>query len=143
MIHLTNASNVQDPSFLNMCPPITPQSTLFSFHTSTLAAASLDLQTVLQLGVGGGVKAGCNVWRALRDIKGSRAQHTTWLHLGGRPMTGQTEQGGGLSLVQLLWAGSVLTFSKSHLSNAKTDPAHDSSWCLSYTVFTFNPFWSP
>ena len=35
------------------------------------------------------MKAGCNVWRALRDIKGSRAQHTTWMHLGGRPMRGE------------------------------------------------------
>ena len=25
-------------------------------------------QTILQLGVGGGVKSGCNIWRALKDI---------------------------------------------------------------------------
>ena len=47
------------------------------------------LQTILQLGVGGGVKAGCNVWRALRNIEGDRAMHTTWRHLGGKGITGE------------------------------------------------------
>ncbi|GAX73324.1 hypothetical protein CEUSTIGMA_g778.t1 [Chlamydomonas eustigma] len=44
-------------------------------------------QTVLQLGVGGGVKAGCNVWRALRNIQGDRAVHSVWEHLEGKPMS--------------------------------------------------------
>ena len=26
-------------------------------------------EVLMQLGVGGGIKAGCNVWRALRDIE--------------------------------------------------------------------------
>ncbi|KAG2452218.1 hypothetical protein HYH02_003248 [Chlamydomonas schloesseri] len=39
-------------------------------------------QRVFQLGVGGGMKGGCNVWRALRDVDGSA--HTAWRHLGGR-----------------------------------------------------------
>ncbi len=75
-------------------------------------------QTILQLGVGGGVKAGCNIWKvisqtgcpwmtsttsalnlsnlqpvspekALRDIKDERAQHNTWEHLAGNPINGE------------------------------------------------------
>ena len=49
----------------------------------------IPTQTILQLGVGGGVKAGCNVWRALRNIEGDRAMHTTWRHLGGKGITGE------------------------------------------------------
>lgn len=43
------------------------------------------IQRVFQLGVGGGMKGGCNVWRALRDVDGSA--HTAWWHLQGRPIT--------------------------------------------------------
>ncbi|EFJ47012.1 hypothetical protein VOLCADRAFT_61822 [Volvox carteri f. nagariensis] len=39
-------------------------------------------ERVLQLGVGGGMKGGCNVWLALRDVDGSK--HTAWQHLEGR-----------------------------------------------------------
>ena len=53
----------------------------------------VPLQTILQLGVGGGVKAGCNVWRALRNIEGERAMHTTWRHLGGKGITGEWQLG--------------------------------------------------
>lgn len=63
-----------------------PQWTLVCSH---IPICRLDAQTVLQLGVGGGVKAGCNVWRALRNIEGPRALHNTWKHLGGRPVTGE------------------------------------------------------
>ncbi|PNW84282.1 hypothetical protein CHLRE_04g228150v5 [Chlamydomonas reinhardtii] len=42
-------------------------------------------QRVFQLGVGGGMKGGCNVWRALRDVDGS--SHTAWRHLGGRRLS--------------------------------------------------------
>ncbi|KAL6763254.1 FAE1/Type III polyketide synthase-like protein-domain-containing protein [Haematococcus lacustris] len=41
-------------------------------------------QRVLQLGVGGGMKAGVNVWRAMRDI---RQEHPVWLHLKDSPLT--------------------------------------------------------
>jgi hypothetical protein len=42
-------------------------------------------QRVFQLGVGGGMKGGCNVWRALRDVDGTT--HRAWRHLEGRPLT--------------------------------------------------------
>ena len=40
-------------------------------------------QTVLQVGMGGGMKVGANVWRALRDV---RDAHAAWAHLRGRPL---------------------------------------------------------
>ncbi|GBG00657.1 hypothetical protein Rsub_13392 [Raphidocelis subcapitata] len=40
-------------------------------------------QRVLQVGLGGGMKAGANVWRALRDV---REAHPAWAHLGA-PLT--------------------------------------------------------
>ena len=43
--------------------------------------------TIMQLGVGGGVKAGCNIWKAMRDIKGDLSSHSAWAHYKGRPMT--------------------------------------------------------
>ncbi len=49
-------------------------------HTHTPAR----VQRVLQIGVGGGVKAGCNVWTALRDV---RDVHPTWEHLKDTPLT--------------------------------------------------------
>ncbi|KXZ47999.1 hypothetical protein GPECTOR_31g363 [Gonium pectorale] len=42
-------------------------------------------QRIFQLGVGGGMKGGCNVWRALRNVDGSK--HKAWQHLMGRPLT--------------------------------------------------------
>eukprot|EP00882_Tetradesmus_deserticola_P028622 GHRQ01031890.1.p1 GENE.GHRQ01031890.1~~GHRQ01031890.1.p1 ORF type:complete len:263 (+),score=145.86 GHRQ01031890.1:146-934(+) len=41
-------------------------------------------QTVLQVGVGGGMKSGVAYWRALRDV---RDIHPCWAHLGGKPLT--------------------------------------------------------
>jgi 3-ketoacyl-CoA synthase len=41
-------------------------------------------QTVLQVGVGGGMKSGIAYWRALRSIKDI---HPCWAHLGGVPIT--------------------------------------------------------
>ncbi|WIA34976.1 hypothetical protein OEZ86_013257 [Tetradesmus obliquus] len=41
-------------------------------------------QTIMQIGMGGGMKAGVNVWRALRDVK---VTHNAWRHLNGRPVT--------------------------------------------------------
>jgi 3-ketoacyl-CoA synthase len=41
-------------------------------------------QTVLQVGVGGGMKSGIAYWRALRSIKDI---HPCWAHLGGTPVT--------------------------------------------------------
>jgi 3-ketoacyl-CoA synthase len=45
-------------------------------------------QRVLQVGVGAGMKAGANVWVALRDVvRGSAdARHAAWDHLGGVPV---------------------------------------------------------
>ncbi len=37
-----------------------------------------------QCGMGGGMEAGVNIWRALR---GNRCVHPTWRHLAGRPLT--------------------------------------------------------
>jgi hypothetical protein len=37
-----------------------------------------------QCGMGGGMEAGVNIWRALRDI---RCVHPTWRHLAGKPLT--------------------------------------------------------
>lgn len=42
-------------------------------------------QTVMQIGMGGGMKAGVNVWRALRDVQ---EDHLAWRHLNGSPITG-------------------------------------------------------
>jgi hypothetical protein len=42
-------------------------------------------QTVMQIGMGGGMKAGVNVWRALRDVQDD---HLAWRHLNGVPVTG-------------------------------------------------------
>ncbi|WIA33064.1 hypothetical protein OEZ86_006220 [Tetradesmus obliquus] len=41
-------------------------------------------QTVLQIGVGGGMKSGVAYWRALRDV---RDIHPCWAHLGGKALT--------------------------------------------------------
>lgn len=41
-------------------------------------------QTLMQIGMGGGMKAGINVWRALRD---NRCHHTAWAHRAGKPYT--------------------------------------------------------
>ena len=41
-------------------------------------------ETVMQIGMGGGMKAGVNVWRALRDV---RSVHPAWRHVAGRPLT--------------------------------------------------------
>ncbi len=40
-------------------------------------------QTIMQLGIGGGMKTGVNVWRAL---KSNRSPHGAWLHRAGVPM---------------------------------------------------------
>jgi 3-ketoacyl-CoA synthase len=41
-------------------------------------------QTVLQVGVGGGMKSGVAYWRALRDV---RDIHPCWAHLGGKALS--------------------------------------------------------
>eukprot|EP00879_Flechtneria_rotunda_P018307 GHRR01019204.1.p1 GENE.GHRR01019204.1~~GHRR01019204.1.p1 ORF type:complete len:344 (+),score=106.88 GHRR01019204.1:112-1032(+) len=41
-------------------------------------------QTLMQIGMGGGMKAGVNVWRALRDIT---ITHEAWAHLNGKAVT--------------------------------------------------------
>lgn len=41
-------------------------------------------QTVMQIGMGGGMKAGVNIWRALRDVQDT---HTAWAHLNGKAVT--------------------------------------------------------
>jgi hypothetical protein len=57
-------------------------------------------QTMMQVSVGTGVKAGVNVWRAVRDVKES---HAVWGHLGGVAVTEAdlvlplSSSGGGVS----------------------------------------------
>jgi hypothetical protein len=41
-------------------------------------------QRILQVGMGGGMKAGVNVWRALHD---NRCVHKAWMHLAAKPLT--------------------------------------------------------
>ncbi|KAF6265202.1 FAE1/Type III polyketide synthase-like protein-domain-containing protein [Scenedesmus sp. NREL 46B-D3] len=41
-------------------------------------------QRILQVGMGGGMKAGVNVWRALQDNK---CVHKAWMHLAAKPLT--------------------------------------------------------
>ncbi|KAI8477402.1 MAG: FAE1/Type III polyketide synthase-like protein-domain-containing protein [Monoraphidium minutum] len=41
-------------------------------------------QTIMQIGMGGGMKAGVNIWRAMRDI---RTIHPAWRHVAHRPIT--------------------------------------------------------
>ncbi|KAI8472024.1 MAG: FAE1/Type III polyketide synthase-like protein-domain-containing protein [Monoraphidium minutum] len=41
-------------------------------------------EVVMQIGMGGGMKAGVNVWRALRD---NRSVHAAWRHLMHKPLT--------------------------------------------------------
>lgn len=41
-------------------------------------------QSIMQIGMGGGMKAGVNVWRALRDVKYT---HGAWAHLEGKAVT--------------------------------------------------------
>jgi len=41
-------------------------------------------QTIMQIGMGGGMKAGVNVWRAIRDV---RAIHPAWRHVAHKPVT--------------------------------------------------------
>jgi len=43
-------------------------------------------ETVMQIGMGGGMKAGINIWRALRDVSDN---HLAWRHLCGTPITGE------------------------------------------------------
>jgi len=43
-------------------------------------------ETVMQIGMGGGMKAGVNIWRALRDVSDN---HLAWRHLCGTPITGE------------------------------------------------------
>lgn len=42
-------------------------------------------QTVMQIGMGGGMKAGVNVWRSLKDVQD---EHLAWRHLNGVCVTG-------------------------------------------------------
>jgi hypothetical protein len=42
-------------------------------------------QTIMQIGMGGGMKAGVNIWRSLRDVQDD---HLAWRHLNGVPVTG-------------------------------------------------------
>lgn len=41
-------------------------------------------QRILQLGVGGGMKAGINVWKVLRDVN---IRHSVWDHVADKPLT--------------------------------------------------------
>ena len=43
-------------------------------------------QRIMQIGMGGGMKAGVNIWQALRDVQDN---HLAWRHLEGRPVTGK------------------------------------------------------
>jgi hypothetical protein len=47
-------------------------------------------QSVMQIGMGGGMKAGVNIWCALRDVQDS---HPAWQHLHGVPITGEEAAG--------------------------------------------------
>jgi hypothetical protein len=47
------------------------------------------VQRILQLGVGGGMKAGVNVWQAIRDVNNV---HRAWEHLKDTPLTGGWER---------------------------------------------------
>lgn len=38
-------------------------------------------ETIMQIGMGGGMKAGVNIWRALRDVN---CTHNAWAHLHGK-----------------------------------------------------------
>ncbi len=40
-------------------------------------------QTIMQMGIGGGMKASVNVWRAMKD---NDSPHRAWLHRVGAPM---------------------------------------------------------
>jgi hypothetical protein len=42
----------------------------------------LLLLLLLQVGAGGGMKGGVNIWKALRD---THSMHPAWLHCAGRP----------------------------------------------------------
>lgn len=41
-------------------------------------------QQIMQVGAGGGMKGGVNIWRALRD---NDYVHAAWMHVAGRPYT--------------------------------------------------------
>lgn len=41
-------------------------------------------QTIMQIGMGGGMKAGVNIWRALKDNK---VVHPAWRHVANKPLT--------------------------------------------------------
>ncbi len=59
-------------------------------YTEACGAGVRRGERVLQLGVGGGMKAGVNVWRALRDV---RVRHQAWDHLADTPLTGAPRAG--------------------------------------------------
>ncbi len=65
-------------------------------------------QRVFQLGVGGGMKGGCNVWRALRHVDGSK--HRAWAHLEGKPLT-EADLPRGIDKDVVRWAISELWIS--------------------------------
>jgi 3-ketoacyl-CoA synthase len=41
-------------------------------------------QQIMQVGAGGGMKGGVNIWKALRD---NDEVHAAWMHIAGRPYT--------------------------------------------------------
>lgn len=53
-------------------------------HHSPPAPPPTHCCPLLQIGMGGGMKAGVNVWRAMRDIKNV---HPAWRHVANKPVT--------------------------------------------------------
>lgn len=82
-------SNKMIPSFatLREYGNTSCSTTWYAFGYSEQCEKIRKGQTIMQLGVGGGVKAGCNIWKALRDIKGDLAAHSSWAHFAANPMT--------------------------------------------------------
>ncbi len=55
-------------------------------YTETVNGGVHKGERILQLGVGGGMKVGINVWRALRDV---HVPHGVWKHVMYKPLTGE------------------------------------------------------
>ncbi|KAF6264149.1 FAE1/Type III polyketide synthase-like protein-domain-containing protein [Scenedesmus sp. NREL 46B-D3] len=74
------------PSFASLCDfgNTSSSSTWYTWSYIESTEAVVKGQTVLQVGVGGGMKSGVAYWRALRSIKDI---HPCWAHLGGVPLT--------------------------------------------------------
>ncbi|MEW5300762.1 MAG: hypothetical protein WDW36_003669 [Sanguina aurantia] len=84
---LPNSSMIPSFAALREYGNTSASTTWYAFGYTESCVGVAKGQRVFQLGVGGGVKGGANVWRALKDIPAGSTNHTAWAHLVGKGLT--------------------------------------------------------